>query len=56
MIASDVFTTEEEAEARAEEIGCEGTHTMNQDGETVYMPCSTHDRYDEITKTSYATD
>ena len=56
MIASDVFTTEEEAEARAEEIGCEGTHTMNQDGEKVYMPCSTHDRYNELTESSYAKD
>lgn len=56
MIAKDVFTTEEEAEARAQEIGCEGTHSMNQDGETVYMPCSTHDRYNELTESSYATD
>ena len=56
MIASDVFTTEEEAEARAEEIGCEGTHTMNQDGEKVYMPCSTHERYNELTESSYAKD
>ena len=56
MIASDVFTAEEEAEARAEEIGCEGTHTMNQDGEKVYMPCSTHDRYNELTESSYAKD
>ncbi len=56
MIAKDTFTTEEEAEERAQEIGCEGSHTMNQDGETVYMPCSTHDRYNELTESSYATD
>ena len=45
---ADQFTTEEEALERAEEIGCEGTHTMDEDGNTIYMPCSTHEEYDEI--------
>lgn len=42
----DRFTTEEEAAARASEIGCEGTHSMDEDGNTIYMPCSTHADYD----------
>ena len=45
---ADQFTTEEEALERAEEIGCEGTHSMDEDGNTIYMPCSTHEEYDEI--------
>tara|TARA_R110001592_G_scaffold9025_1_gene48452 strand:- start:9108 stop:11186 length:2079 start_codon:yes stop_codon:yes gene_type:complete len=48
MIATDVFDNEEEAEQRATAIGCTGTHTMEVDGATVYMPCATHDRYDEL--------
>jgi HK97 family phage prohead protease len=49
VAAADQYTTEAEALARAEEIGCEGTHTMeSEDGSTVYMPCSTHEQYDEI--------
>ena len=47
---ADQFTTEEEAEARAEEIGCVGSHTMeDEDGNTLYMPCNTHEEYDELT-------
>lgn len=42
----DKFTTEAEALARADQLGCEGTHTMNEDGETIYMPCNTHAAYD----------
>jgi len=48
-VAEDVYTTEEEAADRAEQLGCEGTHSMTLDGDTVYMPCSTHGRYEEIT-------
>jgi HK97 family phage prohead protease len=44
----DQYTTEEEASARAEEIGCVGFHTMDQDGNTIYMPCESHDEYDAI--------
>lgn len=49
QIRRDVFTTEEEAEARAEEIGCSGTHTHNENGESVFMPCKTHAEYTELT-------
>jgi len=45
-LGGDVFTTQEEAEAKAEELGCEGTHSMQMDGQTVYMPCSTHSEYE----------
>ena len=48
LLEADQFTTEEEALERAEEIGCEGTHSMDEDGNTIYMPCSTHEEYDEI--------
>jgi HK97 family phage portal protein len=44
----DKFTTLQEAEMRAEEIGCEGTHTLTDDGQTVYMPCATHEIYEEL--------
>jgi HK97 family phage prohead protease len=53
MIAPDVFTTQQEAADRADEIGCEGTHSMDQDGNTVYMPCSTHEAYMDATGTAY---
>lgn len=37
------YTTKEEAQAAAEDMGCTGTHTHEgEDGETVYMPCATH--------------
>ena len=48
MLEEDVFDNEQEALDRAEVIGCEGTHTMDKDGQTVYMPCSTHAEYDEL--------
>lgn len=43
----DVFDNPEDAEARAEELGCEGYHEMEADGETVYMPCRTHEAYED---------
>ena len=48
-IRKDVFTTEEEAEDRAEEIGCSGIHSHEGDNGTVYMPCSSHADYERIT-------
>ena len=36
------FWTEE----RAEELGCNGTHTHDEDGNLIYMPCSTHEEYE----------
>ena len=46
-VGFDTYTTEEEALDRADEIGCVGTHTHDQDGQTVYMPCRTHREYED---------
>ena len=48
-VREDVFSTEEEAESRAKKIGCVGTHSHDEDGELVYMPCKSHDEYTELT-------
>jgi HK97 family phage prohead protease len=48
----DTFTTQEEAEARAKELGCEGSHSVDRDGTTYYMPCATHDEWDKVSKGS----
>ena len=45
-IRKDVFDNVEQARERAEEIGCSGTHTHDENGELVYMPCSTHEEYE----------
>ena len=49
QVRRDVFTTRQEAQERAEVIGCEGVHSHTEDGQTVFMPCSTHDEYEELT-------
>jgi len=47
-VGKDTFTTLEEAEKRAEQIGCNGTHThKDDDGNMVYMPCATHNEYEQ---------
>lgn len=48
QIRRDVFTTEAEADARAEEIGCVGSHSHDEDGNEIFMPCKTHDEYVEL--------
>ena len=47
MVGVDEFTTIEEAQERAEEIGCSGTHQHDKDGNVIYMPCSTHEEYEQ---------
>ena len=47
MVGVDEFTTIEEAQERAEEIGCSGTHQHDKDGNIIYMPCSTHAEYEQ---------
>ena len=48
MVGTDIYTTMEEAEARAEELGCKGSHSMEgPEGETLYMPCNTHEEYED---------
>ena len=37
-----VYDNKEEAEAKAEDLGCSGSHSMELEGKTVYMPCSSH--------------
>ena len=48
-VAKDVFTTEDEAQARAEEIGCFGTHSHDTDNGTIFMPCASHADYERLT-------
>jgi len=45
-VSKDNFTTNEEALARAEELGCNGTHTHDDNGNLIYMPCATHQEYE----------
>lgn len=42
----DIFDNQEDAEKRAEELGCSGSHTHEVGGKEVYMPCSTHESYE----------
>ena len=48
-IEKDVFTTEQEAEERAEDIGCFGTHSHETADGTVFMPCASHADYRRLT-------
>ncbi len=36
------YSTQEEAEEAAKDIGCEGYHTHDYEGDTWYMPCEKH--------------
>ena len=44
-LPKDVFETAEEAEKRAEQLGCSGSHTHDIDGTTYYMPCERMESY-----------
>jgi len=46
----DYFTTRDEAEARANELGGEGSHEINLNGDVLYMPFNSHEEYEEATK------
>ena len=48
-VGTDQYTTEQEAVDRAEALGCDGSHQMTVDGETIFMPCSTHGEYESLT-------
>ena len=48
-IEKDVFTTEAEAQARANQIGCVGTHFHDTPNGRVYMPCESHSDYEALT-------
>jgi HK97 family phage portal protein len=44
---ADVYTTEDEAIARANELGGDGYHEHEFDGDVVYMPFATHQEYED---------
>lgn len=52
----DHFDREDAAEARAEEIGCTGTHRVDEDDNVFYMPCGSHEEYLEAVGKSYNDD
>ena len=50
---TDVYTTIDEAEARAEELGGKPSHHEHEfDGEVVYMPFESHDEYEQAIEES----
>tara|TARA_R110002073_G_scaffold27682_2_gene88918 strand:- start:1941 stop:3092 length:1152 start_codon:yes stop_codon:yes gene_type:complete len=51
--AQDMFSNEEDALDKAKEIGCVGTHSMDKNGKTIFMPCKTHDAYEEAISKGY---
>lgn len=48
----DMFPTAQEAEERAKELGCVGSHMLDSDGQAMYMPCATHEDYESRMKKS----
>lgn len=44
----DVFQTQEAAEERAQQLGCNGAHEHEIGGQTMYMPCESHERYRDV--------
>ena len=49
---AEKFTTQEQAEARAQELGGSGSHShTEEDGTTIYMPFSSHLDYERILET-----
>lgn len=44
-LPNDLFETQEEAEKRAEELGCSGSHKEMHEGKEYYMPCDNHASY-----------
>ena len=47
--SQDIYETKEEAEEKAKEIGCVGSHTHEINGKTYYMPCNNMKDYEDIT-------
>lgn len=54
--SEDMFDNADDAKEKAKEIGCVGTHTMDKNGKTIYMPCKTHDAYEEAITKTYGND
>ena len=48
-----LFDTKEEAIAVAKEMGCEGYHEHELDGQIWYMPCESHDLSEQVELTRH---
>ena len=48
----DMYGSAAEAEDRARQLGCQGSHTHDSNGQMFYMPCATHEDYDSAMKKS----
>lgn len=46
-VGKDKFDNPGEAMERAKEMGCDGIHSIDEDGKTIYMPCKTHEAYED---------
>jgi len=46
-VGKDMFDNPGEAMERAKEMGCDGIHSHDEDGKTIYMPCKTHEEYED---------
>ena len=46
VAVGDMFMTPAEAEQRAKELGCNGSHQHDSNGQVFYMPCATHEDYE----------
>lgn len=46
-MSKDQYSSREDAQKRADQIGCTGTHSHDMNGQTIYMPCSTHEDYEK---------
>lgn len=44
------YSTKEEAQVKAKEMGCDGYHVHETDDGPVYMPCSTHEAFQKVLK------
>jgi HK97 family phage prohead protease len=49
-LAGDLYNTQEEAEERAKQLGCSGSHSIDSNGSVYFMPCATHEQYEESMK------
>lgn len=46
-VGKDMFDNPGEAMERAKEMGCDGIHSIDEYGKTIYMPCKTHEAYED---------
>ena len=46
--AEDVYDNEADALKRAKELGCNEVHKHETDNGTVFMPCKTHEKYEDV--------